>query len=256
MEFNYSISATKFIYTWVLVLWSFILTGQYVEVEEIIHTCGGSSYGSIALKLIEGDESDYYFVWQHSGETSLSTQNLSAGTYSFYIEDQYGCSEIIEYKIVDITSCRSDVKMSYDSRKCTFGISVTLYDQDGNFIPEEQYTITWDPLAFSGSHIEVPSWIPNNSVCYKIEMFNSQGDVCCSQSQCIDLVLPAGEKPCLPEPTGCKVIINEFGKLDNNNQFVELLVIDDKDCSSKGKCDIRNTIIDDNNGADRFYQRT
>jgi len=248
----------KYIFFLVTLLFiSFDVKGQYAEVSQVWHWCSGTG-GAIQIELLEGEPEDYYYLWSHDGSRDLYIDDLLPGSYVFYIENINGCSQTINVEIIKVGGCKPPsvtLDAQWDPIRCGFDIEITWYMTDGEspapiLFPNgaEYVAVNWDIQNLSGSSvfIEMPQDQDQIEACleYRIPTIIG-GENCCSGYDCITLVRPDAQSVCgFSEP--CRAVINEvFSK--KGDSFVELLVVGDKkDCPSF--CDIRNIILDDNNG--------
>ncbi|MEM6376669.1 MAG: T9SS type A sorting domain-containing protein [Bacteroidota bacterium] len=226
---------------------SSFLNGQVAQVEMVRHACGGNN-GAIQIALTDNNDiDDYYYVWTHSGNTELFANNLGPGLYTFYIESPFGCKEELEVEILDFSGCNSTYCSRYVEDECKYVVGVNIFNGDGDFIDPEYVDIRWNINNQTGRFIDVGIDKGETvDVCYTYGIINGDGENCCSEEKCFELKKPVDAADC-NNNLNCQLVINEV-YIDKSSSFLELLVVGDGSACDKG-CDLRNMILDDNNGS-------
>jgi len=116
--------------------------GPIVRIDTITNvSCYKGNDGQLTAS-VTGGETPYKMLWT-TGESSLSINNLSVGTYQLKVEDANGCTGVTgavisEPNKIDLTFVTTDAD-------CNGGTNGTI-----NATPKggvEPYTFTWDDLA-------------------------------------------------------------------------------------------------------------
>jgi hypothetical protein len=221
--------------------------GQYAEIGKLRHNCLDVD-GSVEMILIgEGPSSDYTYGWSHTEEQSLTLDNLAPGAYEFYIENRFGCSQTIEFEVLDSGPCTSEIDSYWSEKICAYVVRTTYFNYEGERIDDAAVEVVWSYGGLTGSIIEVTFPIGQNylNLCYDYQLLNQEGEACCKGNKCISLKKPILDSPCGGKPD-CFLVVNEVGK-KGSDSFVELVVVGNKPSCLTG-CDLRKVIIDDNNG--------
>lgn len=232
-----------------LTLWliTYSLFAQYAELGEIRQACDGYG-GSVEIIFIgEGPIADYTYAWSHSGSQDLTLENLPVGEYEFYIQDRFGCSQTILFEITDPFICKPVFTSKWISQKCAYRVVVDFQTIEGVSINPSSFDVVWNYGNLVGSTVVLTFPTTSQQVlelCATYSLVNGEGNSCCSGTACVTLKRPTIIKPCY-DP-GCTLVVNEVGK-KGDDSFVELVVVSTKDDCFRG-CDLREVIIDDNNG--------
>lgn len=235
------------------------LLGQFAEVGNVFAACDsydGLLYnGGAQIGLLEGEESDYYFVWTHDGLQSLYHNDLPPGEYLFYIEDQFGCSQNLEVVIPAIgTICKPEVETWFSDDDCLHYVEVTFFSSGGShpsstgYLSPEVFEITWshNNSTTPTTTVEFPSGEDQVEICYEMDAVGVDG-TCCSVSRCILVNKSPKAEFCHVPEEGCYLIINEIVK-DGDGSFYEFVVVDKSGDRCLTGCNLKGYIIDDNNG--------
>jgi len=222
---------------------------NFARVAEIHHACGGSN-GSILMEIIPQAVQDYYYIWTHTGTTTLFVEDLAPGLYTFYIESIYGCKEEYKIEILDLNNCTSEYNTRYNDEDCSLTIGVNLLNSLGEYIDPSQVSINWTIEGQANQTGALISLDMTNfetiDFCYSYEIMNGNGGSCCSETVCSQFRKPENAPSCQITPSECLVVINEMVRGDKQRHYIELLVVGDGKCGQV--CDLRGMILDDNNG--------
>jgi len=216
--------------------------GLYAKLKEVGHICEGSpATGFIEFELL-GPPEEFTYYWSN-GEEGLKIENLEPGVYTFYVTNAFGCEEIYEVEVLLLRECR----LVYEITKmgnCQAMVELFVFS-DGIQLVTESLNILWA----DGSNLHKRTFDIRRPLSICVSVSTKAGLPCCTMETCIsvskEFCKPTEPpNPLTPNPE-CKLIVNEFGgRGDGKQQYVELLVINDKGCY----CDLSNFIIDDNNG--------
>lgn len=222
-----------------------LFSQQFAYLAEVRHICAGQTTGYAEFDII-GDADDYFYYWEHNDEESLFQDNLPAGQYTFVVINAFGCREEYLVDILAVDGCTATIQVLPGDIECEKRLFVEVFGGAGSQpIEEAALEITWSDGYIGGLERVVPVPFGPVSVqyCVQIEIPNIDGINCCVQNLCATIT---GNPNC-KRAGRPQVIVNETNRAaDGEEQFVELLVIGDGDCSDS--FDIRGFILDDNNG--------
>jgi len=234
----------KFVFATGILLLAFIFPkkgfSQYAELSYLQHVCQGQ-LGAATFELT-GDPSQYTYHWLPNGEETLGLVDLEPGSYTFVVQNAYGCVEEYRVDILELSSCQiySSVE-PLDGDFCFNVISISVVDgATGIPLDENSLNIQWSDGVVGGLVRIVP--VNGDFTSFLSVMISSNGGGnCCTVS---DQFLIPGNPNCKKKKL---LVVNELNKPPNGvGQFVELLVVGDGECNTT--MDVRGFFVDDNNG--------
>lgn len=222
----------------------FTASAQLAEVVDLYYSCQGEN-GGARIGILEGSQEDYYYVWSHDGREELYHDDLAPGIYYFYIEDRFGCKEEIEIEILSASGCYAKPNYYFDTEKCVYVVGVSVYNNENVPIYSPAVEITYDYNNLSGSPVEltIPQGLNSIELEYEYTVNGLADQPCCNKTG--SLTIYRSKRPCLR--SHCSLVVNEVVKAKKFS-YVELLVVGNNPLACKSGCDVRNAIIDDNNG--------
>lgn len=214
-------------------------TGEpFATLVEIIHACG-NSLGAATFEL-NGNPASYNYYWMH-GPTTLHIENLTPGTYTLVVINEFGCKQEFVVEILSFEGCNWTSEVVLRS-PCEAKITIEVFLMPGMIpVNENALQIVWA----DGHPPALTRIVPRDHTadyCVTITLPGAGGQNCCEIHECFHIV--ANPKCKMPP---LRVIVNEINRSqDGSGQYVELLVIGNGECSDS--IDLRGFHVDDNNG--------
>jgi hypothetical protein len=210
--------------------------GQTVVYSEVRPSSGEYCGGGITV-IIETDDTyaPYNYQWSNdvSGQTSLS--NLCAGSYALSITDILGCQTVLDFVVEDCFNLEYDL------------IPAVCNGSGGGFLTVTPVSDTPRAYLFQWSD----GTVHTGSDGYREEIkgrhcvtVTDVADANCRYVHCFDFSSAGCHEIDYDSPP---LIVNEISNGNApNHEYIELLVVGYGDCQPV--VDIRNFIVDDNNG--------
>lgn len=227
---------------------SFTQAQSLAYIDKVFHIGCDGKLGYIEMGLLSDDIYEYYFEWEDNGQTirqsTLILDDLPLGTYTFYIEDVFGCAEEFVIPILAVRNITATSNVVENLNRCLRFIDIIVHNQDGEVIPSEHLIFEWSNPSLIGANLI----LDGNAFegCVNIYLKNPDGTNCATAIKCFDLPILS----CVVDDGDIKrkhIIVNEFNRSTTKNaQFVELLVVGNGVCGEN--MDVRGYHIDDNNG--------
>jgi len=216
-------------------------TEPFANIVSIQHVCNGN-YGAVEVTL-NGDPSTYTYYWSH-GPVSLNLAGLNPGFYTLVVISEFGCEELYEIEILDLSDCSMEIIVGPPTGPSTLcDVEMTVFAYNGGVpIDNSSFDVAWSNGETENPNIETVN--TNTTYCVTVTPTGIENAECCVMTQCIEVQSP---DPSCSKKSKCKLVVNETNRaFSGDKQYVELLVVCEGDCEEI--FDLRDYIIDDNNG--------
>lgn len=219
----------------------------YCQNYYIIPSSASSGFcnGSAEL-VIEPEDSSIDYVWSDGSSGNKILNDLCPGYYSLTLTMGNGCEIVLDVQI-EADGCYIGTENFYEE--------VVHYCPKGDPGSISLNPTSGIPYVYAWNNNETGSSIDNLNAGLYCVTITHNGESNCSATKCYSIGVDPKckeQKETLQAPVNQsivldgKVVVNEFYAGENlGDEYVELLVVGTKQCEF---IDIRNFIIDDNNG--------
>jgi gliding motility-associated-like protein len=124
--------------------------------------------GTVSITATGGSGTLSYSSDNVTFEPNATFNNLSAGTYTFYVQDQGGCLVSLPTQVTDISTLTANI-VSNNNIDCFGGLNGQIVVSASNGNPPYNYALNTQPIQTNGQFQNLPAGI------YQITVSDAQG---------------------------------------------------------------------------------